>query len=430
MPSSRLWRAITLLHGLCEAALDEYVYPDDPLAAVLEDTLANELGIVGWIEPTIFWLAGLLQSLVDRAVAVSRLRFHPGFTRTELLWPGHSPAVHILRERKDSGYMLLMRTDVALFEFLVRKVAQTSPEWTDHRNNDRRYNLNAALVIAATLAWLGSNCTQAWLQQTFGNTRSPMSRDLKQGRRVLLKALRATPEAEIRWPTPAEMPWLFHLICQARDSMPSISECKVFGWLDGFRSRVLQPGVAAEQAQTYNGWVGDTSVLSLFGFLPTGKIFYASINHPGRMNDKSVSGDFMHKLLDPTWTARSYGILADAAFVSPRLLFKVWTRKRPANWPRGFVDETQWAAMTAWMTASRQAVEWGMRALRSRWARITAPMPNNAEERADLLELVALMHNLVSERMGANQIRSVYLEAALRHSDGFTRPEVVAADFF
>lgn len=82
------------------------------------------------------------------------------------------------------------------------------------------------------------------------------------------------------------------------------------------------------------------------------------------------------------------------------------------------------------MTASRQAVEWGMRALRSRWARLNAPMPNNSEERADLLELVALLHNAVSERIGANQIRSVYLEGALRHSDGFMRPEEVAADFF
>jgi len=57
-------------------------------------------------------------------------------------------------------------------------------------------------------------------------------------------------------------------------------------------------------------------------------------------------------------------------------------------------------------------------------------MPHRASERADLLELVCLLHNVVSEKVGANQIRSVYLEAALRHSDGFVDPSRVAADFF
>lgn len=104
----------------------------------------------------------------------------------------------------------------------------------------------------------------------------------------------------------------------------------------------------------------------------------------------------------------------------------MWTRKRPANWPRNYANATVWEAQVSWITASRQAVlvEWGMRALRSRWAawaRLNAPMPNNSEERADLLELVALLHNAVLERIGANQIRSVYFEGALRHSDGFIR---------
>lgn len=229
------------------------------------------------------------------------------------MWPGQSAAVHTLRERRDAGYMQLVRVDVATFDWIVDLVARTSPEWNRNRNTNPRFNLNAALVVAATLCWLGSTCTQAWLQQTFGNTRSPMSRDLKQGRKVLLRALRTCREAQIRRSTPDEMPWLFDLICQGRDAKPPIRACKVFGWLDGFRSRTLQPGIAAEQANTYNGWVGDTSVVSLFGFLPTGKIFYASVNHPGRLNDKSISGDFMAKLLNPAWTDRQFGILADAA---------------------------------------------------------------------------------------------------------------------
>jgi len=85
---------------------------------------------------------------------------------------------------------------VTTFERLV--VAHTSPTY---RRNTGRHNLNAALVIAATLSWLGSTCTQAWLQHSFGDTLSSMSRDLTEGRVHLLKALRLIPEAGISWPS-------------------------------------------------------------------------------------------------------------------------------------------------------------------------------------------------------------------------------------
>ena len=256
MVNSKLFRAFVMVYELCKEAMESYSAPQDPIDAALEQSLADELELLGWVEPTVFWLVEVLTMIKDRIVAVGRLRFRPGFVRPELQWPGHSAAVHVLKERKDAGYMQLVRVPVDTFDWLVEQVARSSPEWTRHRNSEPRYNLNAALVIAATLAYLGSNCTQPWLQQTFGNTRSPMSRDLKQGRKHLLRALRLVPEAAIVWPSKTDMPWLFNLICQGRDSMPPIPECRVFGWLDGFRSRVLQPGVASDQANEYNGWVG------------------------------------------------------------------------------------------------------------------------------------------------------------------------------
>ena len=430
MVSARLLRSIITTSVLFADALESFVNPADADLAFLEDLLGPVLELFGFLEPVVFWLGGILGDLLERMRFVDSQRFRPSFIRPELNWPGNSAALYTLQQRRDAGYMLLVRVDVATFDWIMHVVSQTSPHWFNRRNTDKRYNLNAALCIAATLAWAGSSCTQRWLQQTFGNTRSVMSRDLRQGRRVLLRALRTCREARIEWPTPPAMSWFFDLICQARDALPPLPGCKVFGWIDGFRSRVLQPGIAAEQARNYNGWVGDTSVLSLFGFLPTGKIFYASLNYPGRAHDKTVSADFMAKLLNPLWTPRDFGVMADAAFVSPRLLFKVWTRKRSANWPIGFCTAEQWESFVGWLTGSRQAVEWGMRALRARWARLNAPMPNNNEERADLLELVVLLHNVVTERIGANQIRNVFLEAALRHSAGNADVEDVAADFY
>ena len=129
---------------------------------------------------------------------------------------------------------------MATFDFLVELVNTNSPAWTSERNDPSRgYNLNAALGRSSALAWLGSNCNQSWLQQLFGNTRSTMSRDVKEGRhwQRLLAALRTVPEAAIAWPSPDEMEYYFKLICQGRDSMSHLRWCIVFDWLDGLRSQ-------------------------------------------------------------------------------------------------------------------------------------------------------------------------------------------------
>ena len=428
MVNSRLLKAVLFLGRVLAAALDDLEEIEDPDEAAVTFLIGSLLAPFGIFEPQICLLARLLAEALERMREANRLRFRPTFLRVDLLWPAESAALHTLNERHDAAYMQLFRVDVATFDFLNGIVAATSPEWFDARSSGR-FNLNAPLCIAAALAWLGSTCVHSWLQQLFGNTRSPMSRDIREGCLALLRALRTVREAAIEWPSPAEMEWYSQLVCQARDGPSPIRHCNIFGWVDGIRNRILQPGVAADQMANYNAWVGDTSVLSLFAFNPTGVIFYASVNHPGRAHDKAISGDFFAHLLDPAKTPAHMGVGGDSAFCSPRLLFKLWTRKRPANWPAGYVDESEWIAFVKWLTASRQAVEWGMRALRGRWARMNVPMSNNAEERADLIELIARLHNLVTRMVGANQIRSVYMEAALRHAAPGVSAEDVAEDF-
>ena len=427
MVNSKLWRAIVALVGILADLLEEFSNPENPLLALAEDLLGPFLDAFGINEPLIYEAARLLQECLDRMRAAERRDFRATFTRPQLLFPGESPAKYILDQRLDAGYMQLVRVDVRTFDVIEHVVSRVSPVWFNQRNDPaRRYNLNARDCIAAALAWMGSTCIQSWFQQAFGNTRSPMSRDLNEGLYHVLAAVRAMPEASISWPTPEDMEWYFELICQARDCRPPIPNCMVFGWVDGFRSRIKQHGLVEDQREHYNRWVRDTSVVSLLGFTPVGTIFYASMNHPGRTNDAALAVDFLFDLLDTTKTPAHMGVLGDSAFVNPRALFKMWTRTRPSNWPAGHVTPAQWHDFVNWLTASRQAVEWGMRALRSRWARLNVPMPTDADARGMLLELAARLHNLVSRIMGANQIRNVYLEAALRHAaPGFDVADVV-----
>ena len=89
-------------------ALENYAELEDPLAAVVEYSLANELELLGWIEPTIFWLGGLLVSLSERINTVNRLAWKAGFTCPKLQWTGESRAIHILLQRRDASYMQLV----------------------------------------------------------------------------------------------------------------------------------------------------------------------------------------------------------------------------------------------------------------------------------------------------------------------------------
>jgi hypothetical protein len=62
------------------------------------------------------------------------------------------------------------------------------------------------------------------------------------------------------------------------------------------------------------------------------------------------------------------------------------------------------------VTVARQAVEWGMRALQGCFSRLYMPLDaHDAEGRARLLQTCMRLHNLRTEKVGINQIQSVYM---------------------
>ena len=237
MVNSNLWRAIIALVRVLAELVHEFGEPENPLLAIAEDLLSPFLATFGISEQLIYEVVCLLQDCLERMRLAERREFRPTFCRPDLLWPGEAAARYVLNQRNDAGFMQFFRVDVSAMDWIYNAVSRVSPVWVANRNDPTRgFNLDARHCIAAALSWMGSTCNQSWLQQAFGNTRSPMSRDLCEGLRNLLDTLRAVPEASIRWPNPEDMEWYFDLMCQARDSLPPIPNCKVFGWIDGFRS--------------------------------------------------------------------------------------------------------------------------------------------------------------------------------------------------
>ena len=58
----------------------------------------------------------------------------------------------------------------------------------------------------------------------------------------------------------------------------------------------------------------------------------------------------------------------------------------------------------------RQTAEWGMRAIQGSFGRLRIPLDiSDKDARADLLEVCVRLHNLRTQRVGHNQIRTVYM---------------------
>jgi hypothetical protein len=68
----------------------------------------------GFLEPAVFLLAQILVELLERMQHVDSQRFRPSFSCPESHWPGRSAALFTLQQRLDSGYMQLVRVDVAM----------------------------------------------------------------------------------------------------------------------------------------------------------------------------------------------------------------------------------------------------------------------------------------------------------------------------
>jgi hypothetical protein len=107
------------------------------------------------------------------------------------------------------------------------------------------------------------------------------------------------------------------------------------------------PGIAEDQTANYVLWAGDTAVLSLYSVV-----------------------------------------------VSVRLLCKIWAKKRPANWPEGLVAGDYCRMFDCVSTGCRVGDAYSQEP--SCWDH---PMSNDADARADLVEVIARLYNLATRRV-------------------------------
>jgi hypothetical protein len=70
----------------------------------------------------------------------------------------------------------------------------------------------------------------------------------------------------------------------------------------------------------------------------------------------------------------------------------------------------EWLAFDCQLLSYRQTAEWGMRGLQGSFGHLGIPLEiGHQEERGDLLEICVRLNNLRAQKVGFNQICTVYM---------------------
>jgi len=108
-------------------------------------------------------------------------------------------------------------------------------------------------------------------------------------------------------------------------------------------------------------------------------------------------------------TPLGYSILADSAFpFTNDLQGKIISC--PKEDVLGKINDIKKLAYFQAVTRERQAAEWGMRAIQASFSRLKLPLPADKTRRARLLRIILKLHNLRTNRVGMNQIKTVYYD--------------------
>ncbi|KDN40849.1 hypothetical protein RSAG8_07867, partial [Rhizoctonia solani AG-8 WAC10335] len=254
------------------------------------------------------------------------------------------------------------------------------------------------------------------LQVIFAIIPSTVSRYVNFAMEIMLEMLRRIPQARIEWPDEQLMQKYSDVITNRHDDAEYLDGA--FGFMDGLNLPVQTSFIDPKLQEAYfNGWLHAHVVGNVLVFAPDGTIIAARINTPGSWHDSRIALPIYDQLRGNT--PEGFFLIADSAF--PKLTIgegnnldqKIKVPLKAGAKVRGtaeYIDQV--TQESAEVTSVRQAVEWGMRAIKGCFSRLYVPMDiNNSEKRATLIETCFRLHNVRTRLVGINQITTVYVGA-------------------
>ena len=279
-----------------------------------------------------------------------------------------------------------------------------APVTTTGKRKGRPRHLNAAGCLGLILMWYRTRgAVSRSLCMMFGLTHTVMQRWLKFGKRVLLYVLQDNPDAAIRKPTDAEVFSYKNAISSQYEHVPD-----VWAACDGIKLTMEACMDDVTQNMFYNGWTHGHYISCIFVFAPDGKIRICCFNSPGCWHD-STQADHggVYDKVEEVYTATGGKVVIDSAFsLGNRGYFIKSSQLDPMD--------AQELLRNRDATSVRQLSEWGMRQIQAKFPRLTDDMPYEEQgERKITLNLMILLYNFQTARVGMNQILNSYM---LEHS--------------
>jgi hypothetical protein len=131
--------------------------------------------------------------------------------------------------------------------------------------------------------YLCSQSEQKMCGLAFGLSQADTSHVLSAGRSALLCVLKTMPDAEVRWPSVAEMVDSAARV-EAVYGIPNI-----FAFVDGLNLHMQSPADPIMQAAYYNGWKESVFASSVFVTDSHGLYIWVRCNAPGSWHDAAIA---------------------------------------------------------------------------------------------------------------------------------------------
>jgi len=313
---------------------------------------------------------------------------------------------------------LLLETLLPRFEEARKTLNFGSPYRRSNSTRGRRPQLTSIDLIGLVLYYLKSRDPLYKLCPIFGVVPTTAQVWLDFSLEIMKKVVTKTgaPDFEIRWPTVEEMRASAALLQRNRELGRLLKG--VFSITDGARMPCAIHGDPFLENAYFEGYTQLHEATNVFVWNFFGEVIHAGINFPGSWHDSKVAAHsgLYHPKLDDAMTPPGFAILADSAFPrSTAVLNGKIVRARKANELSGpgavphscYIAATEMLLDRA-MPSERQSAEWGVRAIKGPFKRITVELPADSYTRYRLLILVAHLYNFRVRRVGLNQIRTVY----------------------
>ncbi|SJK97335.1 uncharacterized protein ARMOST_00587 [Armillaria ostoyae] len=261
--------------------------------------------------------------------------------------------------------------------------------------------LDASSALGLLLHWLNSTVSDTSLMEIFTLIPSTIHCYVCFALSLLLTTLHSMSAAKIQWLLGEEFQKHNDLILKQHPLLQG-----AFGTMDRLNLPVQESHDTEIENATFNGWLHDYFVSSVFTFGASGEIIACNLNAPGSWHDSRVTQPIYEKLR--TETLEGYYLITDTAF--PHDTDQIHgcihaPMKKGTRLPGNALERAEMLAFDRQLLSLRQAAEWGNHALQGSFGRPYIPLQISYHDcRGDLLEICVCLYQLRTWLVGINQI--------------------------